>query len=63
MTGTTGLGEPNATAIAFFVGFVLITLGITWWAARRTQDDGGVLRRRPLDHAAGRTASRSPATT
>jgi cation/acetate symporter len=33
----TALGEPNAIAIAAFVGFVLITLGITYWAARRTR--------------------------
>jgi len=29
--------ESNATAIASFIGFVLITLGITYWAARRTR--------------------------
>ena len=34
MTG--GLGEPNAAAIACFFLFVSTTLGITWWAARRT---------------------------
>jgi cation/acetate symporter len=33
----TALGEPNASAIALFAIFVLITLGITWWAARRTK--------------------------
>ena len=27
----------NVTAIAMFVGFVLLTLGITYWAARRTR--------------------------
>jgi cation/acetate symporter len=31
------LGDPNAVAIASFIGFVMITLGITWWAARRTR--------------------------
>ena len=31
------LGEPNAIAIVAFLGFVGITLGITWWAARRTR--------------------------
>jgi cation/acetate symporter len=31
------IGETNATAIASFIGFVLITLGITYWAARRTR--------------------------
>ena len=30
------LGTPNATAIGCFFGFVALTLGITWWAARRT---------------------------
>jgi cation/acetate symporter len=30
-------GEPNATAIAFFFVFILATLGITGWAARRTK--------------------------
>ena len=30
-------GEPNTIAIIFFVLFVLIALGITWWAARRTR--------------------------
>jgi cation/acetate symporter len=31
------LGEPNAVAIASFLGFVAITLGITYVAARRTR--------------------------
>jgi cation/acetate symporter len=35
------IGAPdrayNITAIAMFVGFVLVTLGITYWAARRTK--------------------------
>jgi cation/acetate symporter len=31
------LGKPNVIAIVSFVGFVLITLGITYWAARRTR--------------------------
>ena len=30
-------GEPNAIAIVFFVLFVVLALGITWWAARRTR--------------------------
>jgi cation/acetate symporter len=30
-------GEPNAVAIAFFLLFVGVALGITWWAARRTR--------------------------
>jgi len=29
--------EVNTTAIVMFVGFVLLTLGITYWAAKRTQ--------------------------
>ena len=28
---------PHYSAIAMFIGFVLVTLGITWWAARRTK--------------------------
>ena len=31
------LGEPNVTAIVSFVGFVAITLVITYWASRRTR--------------------------
>ena len=30
-------GEPNTIAIVFFVLFVVLALGITWWAARRTR--------------------------
>src|SRR5512134_3400177 len=33
----TSLGEPNLTAIAFFVGFIALSLGITYVAARRTR--------------------------
>ncbi len=33
----TRIGEPNAVAMAFFFGFIAITLGITYWAARRTR--------------------------
>jgi cation/acetate symporter len=32
-----GIGEPSGIAIAFFFVFIAITLGITYWAARRTQ--------------------------
>ena len=32
-----GLGDPDVTAIVWFCAFVLITLAITWWAARRTR--------------------------
>src|SRR5205085_7108346 len=31
------IGNPNGVAIGSFLGFVGITLGITWWAARRTR--------------------------
>ena len=34
---TTSLGQPNLVAIGFFFVFISITLGITWWAARRTR--------------------------
>src|SRR6266511_3360638 len=30
-------GEPNSLAIVFFLLFVAVALGITWWAARRTE--------------------------
>ncbi|MCS6808944.1 MAG: sodium/solute symporter [Bacteroidota bacterium] len=30
------LGQPNALAVLFFLGFIVITLGVTYWAARRT---------------------------
>jgi cation/acetate symporter len=33
----TALGQPNATAIVFFFLFIAITLGISYWAARRTR--------------------------
>jgi cation/acetate symporter len=33
----TGIGTPNMTSIGFFVLFVVLTLGITWWAARNTK--------------------------
>ena len=31
------LGQPNALAIGFFLTFIFLSLGITWWAARRTR--------------------------
>ena len=34
---TTSLGEPNASAIVGFLLFIGLSLGITWWAARRTR--------------------------
>ena len=46
----TAIGEPNAVAMAFFFAFISITLGITWWAARRT-------RTTEQFYAAGRTVS------
>src|SRR5688572_1723358 len=30
-------GEPNVTAIFFFLGFIALSLGITVWAARKTR--------------------------
>ena len=46
----TAIGQPNAIAMAFFFVFISITLGITWWAAKRT---------RTTEHfyAAGRTVT------
>lgn len=44
------IGKPNVVAMSFFFAFIAITLGITYWAARRT---------RTAEHfyAAGRTVS------
>ena len=46
----TAIGEPNVTAIAFFAIFIVLSLGITVWASRRT---------RTADHfyAAGRSVT------
>jgi cation/acetate symporter len=33
----TTIGQPNPVAMAFFFAFIAVTLGITWWAARRTR--------------------------
>jgi len=33
----TRIGEPNAVAMVFFFAFIAITIGITYWAARRTR--------------------------
>ena len=33
----TRIGEPNVVAMAFFFLFIVTTLGITYWAARRTK--------------------------
>jgi cation/acetate symporter len=46
----TRIGEPNAIAMAFFFGFIAVTLGITYWAARRTRTTEEF-------YAAGRTIS------
>jgi cation/acetate symporter len=46
----TSIGEPNAVAMAFFFAFISITLGITFWAARRTHTTEHF-------YAAGRTIS------
>ena len=46
----TALGAPNAVAMAFFFVFIAATLGITWWAARRTKTTEHF-------YAAGRTIS------
>jgi cation/acetate symporter len=36
-TIATKIGEPNAVAMTFFFLFIAVTMGITWWAARRTK--------------------------
>jgi cation/acetate symporter len=46
----TALGEPNVVAMAFFFIFISATLGITYWAARRTKTTEHF-------YAAGRTIS------
>jgi cation/acetate symporter len=46
----TSIGEPNAVAMAFFFAFISITLGITFWAAKRTHTTEHF-------YAAGRTIS------
>jgi cation/acetate symporter len=33
----TSIGVPNAVAMSFFFVFIAVTLGITWWAARKTK--------------------------
>src|SRR6187549_516315 len=49
-TVTTRIGEPNAVAMAFFFGFIAVTLGITWRAAKRTRTTEDF-------YAAGRTVT------
>lgn len=46
----TRIGEPNAVAMGFFFVFIAVTLGITYWAARRTRTTEEF-------YAAGRTIS------
>jgi cation/acetate symporter len=46
----TAIGEPNTIAMTFFFVFIAITLGITWWAARKT-------RTTEQFYAAGRTVT------
>ncbi|HET9453214.1 MAG TPA: sodium/solute symporter [Gemmatimonadaceae bacterium] len=50
MNAQTSIGQPNVIAMVFFFVFIAITLGITYWAARKT---------RTTEHfyAAGRTIS------
>src|SRR5262245_11546703 len=47
---TTAIGQPNVLAMVFFFVFIAITLGITYWAARRTRTTEEF-------YAAGRTIS------
>jgi cation/acetate symporter len=47
---STAIGQPNAVSMGFFFLFIAVTLGITWWAARRT-------RTTEQFYAAGRTIS------
>ena len=60
---TASLGEPNAIAIAFFLVFIVLSLGITVWAARQDADDRSVLHGRAAASPRCRTAWRWPATT
>jgi cation/acetate symporter len=46
----TTLGEPTLSAMGFFIAIVLLTLAITWWAARRTRSTQDF-------YAAGRSVS------
>jgi cation/acetate symporter len=49
-TAGTRIGEPNPVAMGFFFAFIAATLGITYWAARRTRTTEEF-------YAAGRTVS------
>src|SRR3972149_2731319 len=46
----TAIGVPNAVSMSFFFLFIAVTLGITFWAARRTHTTEHF-------YAAGRTIS------
>ena len=46
----TAIGRPNAIAMGFFFLFIAVTLGITWWAAKRTRTTDDF-------YAAGRTVT------
>jgi cation/acetate symporter len=46
----TAIGQPNRVAMAFFFVFIAVTMGITYWAARRTKTTEHF-------YAAGRTIS------
>jgi cation/acetate symporter len=46
----TAIGQPNRVAMAFFFLFIAVTMGITYWAARRTKTTEHF-------YAAGRTVS------
>ena len=48
-TATT-IGTPDSVAIAFFAGFISLTLAITYWAAKRTTSTEDF-------YAAGRTVT------
>jgi cation/acetate symporter len=50
MNSVTTIGQPNGIAMVFFFSFIAITLGITYWAARRTKTTEHF-------YAAGRTIS------
>jgi cation/acetate symporter len=49
-TPASSIGHVSAVSILFFVGFIIVTLAITWWAARRTKTTSEF-------YAAGRSVS------
>jgi cation/acetate symporter len=50
MTAQSSIGQPNVVAMVFFFVIIAVTLGITYWAARRTKTTEHF-------YAAGRTVS------